>query len=115
MLHLKFGMADMKGALIQSGPITRDIFVKPPKFLEQNRSILWKLKELPYGVVDAGRQWIKVADEWMSEIGFELVLGIMQLLVARGYHGTIKMIVAKTTDEFQVDGNPVGIRRFLIE
>lgn len=48
ILHLKFEVADIKGEFMQSGPITLDIYVKPPKSLQQHRQIYWKLKKLPY-------------------------------------------------------------------
>lgn len=112
LLRFSFGVADIKGAFMQSGPITRVLFVKPPKLLQSNRNIYWKLKKLPYGVADASRQWLKVSDEWMLDIGFTRVFGVNQLFVARDSNKIIKMIVAKTIDDFLVGGDPSDINRF---
>lgn len=39
IMGFKFGVADIKGAFMQSGSISLEIFVKPPKFMEENRNI----------------------------------------------------------------------------
>lgn len=112
LMHFKFGVADIKGAFMQSGPITRELYVKPPKLLQVNRNIYWKLKKLPYGVADASRQWLKVSDKWMHDMGFTRVFGVNQLFVLRGLDGAIKMIVAKTIDDFLVGGEAFDIHSF---
>lgn len=58
-LGFRLGFADIKGAYLQSGPIQRQIYVRPPKEWQGTRGrlskILWKLTKLPYGIVEAGR------------------------------------------------------------
>lgn len=76
-LGLRIGTADIKGAFLQSGPITRQIFVRPPREWPGLRGLLWKLLKLPYGIADAGRQWQKAVESWMLEIaGMERVFGL---------------------------------------
>lgn len=66
ILGLSFGTADVKGAYMQSGPIKRDVFVGPPKSYQSCDAqckgkilrITWRLLKLPYGIVEAGSQWI---------------------------------------------------------
>lgn len=50
-LHFDMATADVQGAYMQSGPIKRNIFVRPPKQLPTTRCI-WKLTRLPYGIVE---------------------------------------------------------------
>ena len=95
-LGYRIGTADIKGAFLQSGPIQREIFVRPPRSWSSKRSVLWKLRKLPYGIADAGRQWQKTVESWMLEqSGFERVLGITQLFVKRNEYGDIELLVAK--------------------
>ena len=47
---------DVKSAFLQSFPLKRDVFLKPPKGFESPDN-LWKLKKCVYGLVDASRQW----------------------------------------------------------
>ena len=48
-LGLRLGTADIKGAFLQSGPITMDVYVHPLREWSSVRVILWKLLKLPYG------------------------------------------------------------------
>lgn len=64
-LGFRIGTADIKGAFLQSGPIRRYIFVRPPREWPRLRGRLWKLLKLPYGITDAGRQWQVVVEDWM--------------------------------------------------
>ncbi len=53
---------DIKGAYLQGLPISRELFLQPPKGFGDGK--IWKLKKTPYGLVDAGRKWyIKVLKE----------------------------------------------------
>lgn len=40
ILRLRLGCIDIKGAYLQSGPITRDIYVRPPRECNTPRAIL---------------------------------------------------------------------------
>lgn len=53
----RIATADIKGAFLQSGPIKRDLYVRPPRQWSTIQGILRKLLMLPYGIGDAGRQW----------------------------------------------------------
>lgn len=80
--------ADIKGAYLQSGPIKRDIYVRPPREWYFNhrykKGTLWKLIKLPYGIVEAGRQWMLTIEHWMLTAGgMSRVFGISQLFVKR--------------------------------
>ena len=56
LLPFRIGLIDIKGAYRQSGPIKRDIYVRPPIEVGEKRGVIWKLVKLPYGITEAGRQ-----------------------------------------------------------
>lgn len=117
-LGFRLGFADIKGAYLQSGPIQRQIFVRPPKEWQGARGMLWKvlwrLTKLPYGIVEAGRQWQKTIERWMlSEGGLESVFGLSQLFAQRDDNGKITLLVAKVTDDFLICGLTTDISRFI--
>ena len=61
---------DVERAFLQSDPIQRDVFVKPPPELQLPRGKILKLNKTAYGLVDASRAfYLKQAKE-MKEIGF---------------------------------------------
>lgn len=118
VLGFRLGFADIKGAYLQSGPIQRDIFVRPPKEWQGARGmlwrVLWRLTKLPYGIVEAGRQWQKTVESWMlSEGDLETVFGLSQLFVQRDATGKVILLVAKVTDDFLIGGNVKDIRNFI--
>lgn len=57
ILDFQILTVDVKSAYMQSGPIHREPYVKPPNHLDLNGDSVWKLKKLPCGIVEAGRQW----------------------------------------------------------
>lgn len=122
VLGFSFGTADVKGAYMQSGPIKRDLYVRPPKEYwsiddgKDGRKVksLWMLLKLPYGIVEAGRQWLCAIENWMlSDYGMERVRGVDQLFVKRLPDTTIGLLVAKVVDDFLLAGIDSEIRQFL--
>ena len=112
-LGFRIGTADIKGAFLQSGPITRQIFVRPPREWTSSRATLWKLRKLPYGIADAGRQWQKTVETWMLEhAGVERVFGLSQLFVKRDTKGKVILLIAKVTDDFLLGGSTENMRQF---
>jgi len=103
LLGLRLAMADITGAYLQSGSIRRSIYVRPPAEWDGSRGRLWKLKKLPYGIVEAGRQWAKAIEDWMLEGGgLERVSSISQLYIRINSVGTIILVVAKVTDDLLI-------------
>ena len=51
--HWELSAIDIKTAFLQGKPITRDVYVIPPK--EANTSYVWKLKKCIFGLADASR------------------------------------------------------------
>lgn len=108
------GHVDIKGAYRQSGPIQRTIYVRPPRELGLKRGILWKLTRLPYGIIEAGRQWAMVFEKWLiSNAAMERVTGVDQLFVKRNIDGTILMMMAEVTDDLLIVGSRLYIESFV--
>lgn len=54
---------DINEAYLQSGQIRQQIHVRlPVGWSGCTRGHLWKLLKLPYGIIDAERQWTKVLE-----------------------------------------------------
>lgn len=71
VLLFKLVCVDIKGPYLQSGPISRCIYVRPPKELNLPRCILWELWKIPYVIIEAGSQWAKEIESWLGhDYGF---------------------------------------------
>ena len=115
-LGFRIATADIKGAFLQSGPIKRDIYVRPPREWPSPRGLLWKLLELPYGIADTGRQWQMVVEDWMlSQAGMQRVLGLSQLFAKRDSNDNISLLIAKATDDFLLGGSVQEMEHFFEE
>ena len=113
-LDFRLGTADIKGAYLQSGPIRRQIYVRPPREWQGPRGMLWLLTKLPYGIVEAGRQWMKTVEDWMLNIArLQRVPGISQLYTKKDTTDRISLLVAKVTDDFLVAGQVEAIKQFM--
>lgn len=113
MMGFTFGVADIKGAYMQSGPARRDIYIIPPAIYKGRQRVYWKLLALAYGVCDAGRQWLKTSDVWMiQDVGMKRLLGAHQVFVKRDENGRLALMVAKTTDDFLAAGNKESVAEF---
>lgn len=87
---------------MKSRPITREVFVRPPRMIGEERGKLWKLKKLPYGLAEAGPQWLLMAERWMMGVyGLDRVTGISQLFTNR-INGILCHIIAKVTDNLLI-------------
>ena len=104
------GQIDIKAAYFQSGPIRRRIYVRPPRDLLLFR-ILWLLLSLPYGIVEAGRQWQLTSDDFLHSIGLQTVSSLPQCFI-RKENGKLVLIVGKVVDDFLVAGTPEALRWF---
>jgi len=110
----RIATADITGAFLQSGPIKRDIYVRPPREWRGTRGTLWKLLKLPYGIADAGRQWQKVVEQWMLSAGnLQRVFGISQLFTKKDDRNNIILLVAKVTDDFLLGGSEEQMQLFI--
>lgn len=112
-LKCRLGHADVKGVYLQSGSIRRNIFVRPPKEWHGNRSLLLKLTKIPYGIVEAGRQWQKNFEEWLlRDVKVERIFGISQLYRLLNSDGHNILLVAKVTDDLLMAGTLSNMKYF---
>ena len=106
LLSFDIGLIDINGAYLQSGPIKRDIYVRPPIEVGERRGVLWKLVKLPYGITEARRQWATVIEEWLLNTAeMERVNGMSQLFLKRSSRGDIILMIAKVTDDLLMAGS----------
>ena len=66
-------MCDVERAFLQSDPIQRDVFVKPPPELQLPKNKILKLNKTAYGLVDASRAFFLKQSKEMKAIGFNPV------------------------------------------
>eukprot|EP00171_Calliarthron_tuberculosum_P007062 IDg7062t1 len=104
LLGFKMACIDISAAYLQSGPCHREIYMRPSPEHKRARGTLWKLVKLPYGISEAGRQWHTTCELWLlsAEIGFERIIGVSQLFVKKFGDGSIRMLIAKVTDDFLI-------------
>lgn len=69
--------------------------------------MLWKLTKLPFGIVEAGRNWMLAIEEWMlTHDSLEQFFGVNnQLFIRRSDLGRIVVMFAKLSDDFLVGSN----------
>lgn len=114
-LPFSIGLVDIKGAYLQSGPIRRDIYVRPPReWRTLPRGWIWHLLKLPYGITEAGRQWAMVLEEWLlEELGMERVYGVSQMFLRRNEESEIIFILVKVTDDILFAGKIDSMNHFV--
>ena len=110
LFQLRLAKIDIKAAYFQSGPIQRRIYIRPPRELLLFTTV-WKLLSLPYGIVEAGRQWQLVSDDFLSAIGLEEVYALPQCFLLRK-GGRPVLLVGKIVDDFLIAGTPTSITWF---
>ena len=68
--NLNINCADIKRAFLQTEPISRDVYVKPPIEAQIPNNKCWKLKRSVYGLVDASRAFFLRHAKGLKELGF---------------------------------------------
>lgn len=115
VFRFRLGCIDVKAAYLQSGPIARDLYVRPPTEYKHKRGSVWKLSKLPYGVCEAGRQWAKTIESWLThQGGFQRLSGVSQLYIKRKENGTISLLLGKLTDDLLIAGARGDMENFAI-
>ena len=91
-------MAYITGVYLQSVPLKRIIYVRPP-VEGGRRGWLCKLNTLRHGIVESGCQRTKKIDDWMLEGGgLESIASNSQLYIRRNDVCTNVLEVAKVMD-----------------
>ena len=105
------GKIDIKAAYFQSGDIKRKIYVRPPREKLQSR-ILWELISLPYGILEAGRQWQLASDDFLTSIGLTPLYLLPQGFMLRDKKRGLQLLVAKVVDDFLLAGTESALQWF---
>lgn len=114
-LGFTFGGADVHGAYMKIRRITLEVYVRPPRDFYRKIGVVWKVLKSPYGLVDAGRQWVLKPESRMTIEGKPgSVLGVPQFFTKKE-GDTIKSITAKVTNEFQVSVKMEDVESFMNE
>jgi hypothetical protein len=81
MLHKFYvGSIDVVAAYLQSGPLPRRVFVRPPREWAKP-GCLWRLLRPAYGLVESGRLWQLAVEKWIFARDFVVVPGAPQVFV----------------------------------
>ena len=112
-LSLSFASIDIKGASLQAGNLPRDIYVPRPPGCASSAQMPWKLLKPAFGIVESGRLWQLVSEDWLSSNGFLPIPGVLQLFVSYYNAGTIEILAAKFVDGFLIAGCTRHIQEFL--
>jgi len=89
---------DIKTAFLQGYPLSRDIYIKPPKEAHQDESV-WKLNKCVYGLTDASLYWYTK----VRKVLVDLEAKISKLDPAVFYwcdNGSVQGILACHVDDF---------------
>lgn len=120
VIGFSFATADIKRAYLKSGTIKREIDVHLQGVHVQRRRLkgkmnttLWRVLKLPYGIVEAWRDWMCATENWiLKSYGMERVPGADQLFVCRGTNTAVILLVEKVVDKLLVVDLEDEIKRF---
>lgn len=112
-LHLV--SVDIKSAFLQALGFTREIYVKPPPGWTSSSRIYWRLLKPAYGLVDAPRLWQLTIEQWLTEMGFIMNVGMPQLFLLRDGNKEISVILVKVVDDLLITGDASAVNYFLEE
>ena len=60
---------DVKAAFLQGSQLDRDVYLKPPKEVNDSVGKLWKLKKCVYGLKDGSRVWYFTVKSTLLRLG----------------------------------------------
>ena len=111
VLNMVIATIDIKGAYLQGGYLSRDIYVRPPKGWAAH-GVLWRLLKPAYGIIESGRLWQLKIESLMSGQGIVPIPGMTQLFMKFGDGGNVSLSICKVVDNFLVVGSPREVNYF---
>ena len=111
VLNMVIATIEIKGAYLQGGYFSRDIYFRPPKCWAVH-GVLWRLLKPAYGIVESGRLWQLTIESWMSGQGIVPIPGMPQLFMKFGDGGIVPLSICKVVDDFLVVGSPREVNGF---
>lgn len=77
---------------------------------------VWLLLSLPYGLVDAGRQWQMAMESWLlDDLKFICFHGLPQIFALLSPTGQILLLIGKISDDMIVAGKVDDIQAFFVK
>lgn len=102
---------DVKGAFLQSGSATRDVYVIPPRECSDRRFV-WLLTVATYGLVNANAKWQNHSDTTFINLGLKTLVYIPQLFYMH-LNDVLVLVVVKTVDDVFIGGQESVKRKFI--
>jgi hypothetical protein len=94
---------DVKSAFLQGFPIEREIYMRPPRDIEEN-GFIWKLCRCPYGLNDAPRSWFNRVKSELDKLKVESSIYDEALFFYK-LDGKLHGIMALHVDDFMYGGS----------
>lgn len=98
---------DIKTAFLQGLPMTRDIYLKPPREADVEKGMIWHLKKCVYGLADASLCWYKKVKEVMIACGAKMSLIDPAVFYWLDDDENLVGVLASHVDDFIWAGNKV--------
>ena len=67
IFKLRLAVIDISGAYLQSVPLNREIYMRPPPGWASSSKVVWKLLKPAYGLAELGRLWQLTVEKWLHE------------------------------------------------
>ncbi len=94
---------DIRAAFLQAKQLDRDVFLKPPKDI-MNEKIIWKLKKPLYGLNDASRKFWWRVKSIFKELGLRKLDGDEVVYHKLNEEGNLAEMVSTHLDNYDVGG-----------
>lgn len=92
--------------------ISRVVYIKTPKGWTKSLFIVWQRKTYAYGLVESGRMWQLVLQDWIASMILLGVAALPQLFIQLDNESNITPEIAKVVDDFLIFGPRKTIEDF---
>ena len=91
---------DIKSAFLQGMPLSRDVFIKPPKEADIAADFVWKLKKCIYGLNDAARAFYDSVRAELIRLGCKTSQLDPSLFFYHDNSGALQGVIVSHIDDF---------------
>lgn len=112
ILQFSLAATDVNKVYMQSGPIKRELSVRPLNSIIR-RNMLWKLLWLACKTVEAGPLWPCILETWLVRMDFSAFATWPQLLNEKGDEDFTSLLEVKVVNDFLIAGSPQQIAPFI--
>ena len=100
----KLHSMDVEKAFLQSGPIERIVYVRPPKEAGTSSETIWRLNTAAYGLTDAARKWYSRLYSILGELGLQRSATEPAVFYLKSNEGKLRGILITHVDDFCLAG-----------